>query len=401
MSPPLERLAAMARKPGRIVVGLMSGTSADAIDVAVCRIRGGGFPRAGDPGARVELLHYEEFAHRSSFAPRLREAGRLTPRDVAELHVEVGIAFADACLDALRSAAIDPTSVDLIGSHGQSLYHHSAVPDAPRATMQIGDADQIAERTGVCVIADFRSRDIAAGGEGAPITPMADRILFATRDGESPCRRVIVNLGGIANVTVLDDDPAQVVGFDTGPANALIDRLARTLSGGALACDLDGRLADQGRINEPLLERLLDEDPFLRKQPPKSTGHELYGDAFLARVAAAHGRYDVDLMATLAEFTARSIARALVEFVASRRAIDEMVLAGGGVKNPFLRRRIEALVAPVKVMRSDDLGVPSDAREAMAFAVLANEALIGNPTAWPRVTGVRRPVVLGKLSFPP
>jgi anhydro-N-acetylmuramic acid kinase len=401
MSPLLERLAAMARKPARTVVGMLSGTSADAIDVAVCRIEGGGIPRAGHPGARVELLHYEEFPHLPTLPPRLREVDRLTPRDVAEMHVEVGMAFADACLAAVRSAGLDPASVDLVGSHGQTLYHHGGLPGATRATLQIGDADQIAERTGLPVIADFRSRDIAAGGEGAPISPLADRILFAPRDGEAIRRRVILNLGGIANVTVLHEDPALIYGFDTGPANSLIDRLAVILSNGTLACDRDGELALQGRVDEPLLERLLDDDPFFKRRPPRSTGFELFGDAFLAEAAAAHGRFDVDLIATLTEFTARSIARALADFVACDRPIDEVILAGGGVKNPSLRRRIEANVAPVPVRRSDDLGVPSDAREAMVFAVLANEALLGNSLALPRVTGARRPIVLGRLAFPP
>ena len=400
MSPLLERLAAMAKKPSRTIVGVLSGTSADAIDVAICRINGGGVPREGYHGARVELLHYEEFAHAPTLLPRLRAIDRLTPRDVAELHVEVGIAFAEACLAALRSAGLGPADVDLIGSHGQTFYHHCGLPGTTRCSLQLGDPDQIAERTGLPVIAEFRNRDIAAGGEGAPISPLADRILFARRDGEPACYRVIVNLGGIANVTVLHDDPAQIYGFDTGPANCLIDRLARILTNGALACDHDGQLAGQGRVDEPLLERLMADDLYLRKRPPKSTGFESYGDAFLAEVAAAHGRYDADLMTTLTEFSARTIAAALDDFVVTNRPIDELILAGGGVKNPALRRRIEALVAPVAVRLSDELGVPTDAREAMVFAVLANEALLGNATALPRVTGARRPVVLGRLAFP-
>jgi anhydro-N-acetylmuramic acid kinase len=402
MSPILERLAAMARKPNRTVVGVLSGTSADAIDVAICRISGSGVARAGrdQPGAQVELLHYEEFPHAPEVLTRLRHAEGLTPRDVAELHVEVGVRFAEACLAALRAAAIEPSAVDLIGSHGQTLYHHCGLPGTARCSLQLGDPDQIAERTGLPVIADFRSRDVAAGGEGAPISPLADRILFTPRAGEGPRRRVVVNLGGIANITVLHDDPAEIFGFDTGPANSLIDRLAFILSDGALRYDRDGVFARQGTVDEPLLQRLLNDDPYLQRPPPKSTGFESYGDAFLAEVAAAHGRYDADLMATLTEFTARTVACALADFVAREAPIDDIVLAGGGVKNPALRSRIEARVAPTVVRRSDDLGVPSDAREGMVFAVLANEALLGNATSLPRVTGARHPVVLGRLAFP-
>jgi anhydro-N-acetylmuramic acid kinase len=400
MSPLLERLAAVARKPFRTVVGMLSGTSADAIDVAICRITGGGVSREGHPGARVQLLHYEEFAHAPTLLPRLRDVDRLTPRDLAELHVEVGRAFAEACLSALRAAGLDPASVDLIGSHGQTFYHHCGLPGTTRCSLQLGDGDQIAEHTGLPVIADFRSRDVAAGGEGAPISPIADRILFDRGDGEPGPRRVIVNLGGIANVTVLHDDPEQIHGFDTGPANTLIDRLARVLSSGTQECDRDGVIAGQGVVNEWLLQKLMNDDPFLQKRPPKSTGFEHYSDSFLAEVAAAHGRYDADLMTTLTEFSARSLARALADFVAKEQPVDEVILAGGGVKNPALRARIEANVAPRTVRRSDDLGVPADAREAMVFAVLANEALLGNATALPRVTGARRPVVMGRLAFP-
>jgi anhydro-N-acetylmuramic acid kinase len=400
MSPLLEKLAAIARKPARTVVGILSGTSADAIDVAICRIEGAGVPRSDQPGARVTLLRYEEFAHSPSLLPRLRAVDQLTPRDVAELHFELGEAFAFACLGALRAAGLDPADVDLIGSHGQTLYHHGSVPGAWPATLQLGDADVIAEQTGLPVIADFRSRDIAAGGEGAPISPLADRILFAPQPGEPPLERVIANLGGITNVTVLRDDPAEIYGFDTGPGNSLIDRLARSLTSGELTFDRDGRLASQGQVNEPLLARLLSEDEFLRRRPPKSTGFEVYGDAYLAAAAAAHGRYDNDLMVTLTSFTAAAMAQALNQYVAVGRPVGELVLAGGGVKNPVLRAAIEMWVAPTPVRLSDDLGVPASAREAMVFAVLANESLLGNPTARPRVTGARRPVVLGRLAFP-
>jgi anhydro-N-acetylmuramic acid kinase len=327
-------------------------------------------------------------------------AAEIKVRAVAELNVRVGELFAEACLAAVRDAGIDPAEVDLVGSHGQTLYHHSSVPGAPRATLQVGDGDQIAERTGMTVVSDFRTRDIAAGGEGAPLTPFSDLILYAPRGSDAGRRRVVLNLGGIANITVLDADPARVVGFDTGPANTLLDRLAGQLFDGALTCDLDGRLARSGTVNEGLLRDLLEGDPFLRRSPPKSTGFEMYGEEFLARAADSHGGRDAHLMATLTEFTARSIAGALERFVADPPA-DEIIVAGGGARNPALLERIEAAVAPVPVRLSDDVGVPGAAREAMGFAVMANEALLGHPTSLPGVTGAGRPVILGKWSFPP
>ena len=200
-------------------------------------------------------------------------------------------------------------------------------------------------------------------------------------------RRAILNLGGIANLTVLDDDPARVFGFDTGPANAPLDRLARRLSGGALACDRDGQFARSGRVNESLLAELLEKDPFLARRPPKSTGFEMYGDAFVARAAERHGGFDADLMATLTEFVARTIALGPPPVRPADPPVEEVVAAGGGVKNPVLMERIAALIAPIPVRRSDELGVPSDAREAMAFAVLADMTLRGLPAWLPPVTG--------------
>lgn len=398
MSWQFTQMLALAAKPERIVVGLISGTSADAIATAVCRIHGDGIPSSQRAGARVHLLHYHDHPYDPNIRRMVQRAGALTVRDVAELHVHIGALFADACLNAVRAAAIAIDEVDVIGSHGQTLYHHSSVAGAPRAGFQAGDGDQIAERTGRPVISDFRARDIAAGGEGAPLTPFSDLILFASSEGVAD-RRVILNLGGIANVTILDADPQRVIGFDTGPANALIDRLAGRLSAGTLACDVDGRIARSGRVNETLLGDLLRTDLFLAQPPPKSTGFEMYGDAFLDRALAMHGRLDADLMATLTEFTARTIALAVGPFVTDPRAV-EIVIAGGGVRNPALVERIAANVAPVPVRSADELGVPACAREAMGFAVLANEALFGHPTALPRVTGARHPTVLGKWSFP-
>ena len=277
-----------------------------------------------------------------------------------------------------RGGGISPDDVDLIGSHGQTVYHHSGVAGAIRATLQLGDGDVIAVRTGVSVISDFRARDIAAGGEGAPLSPIADTVLFGRRGGEEPGRA-----GRSSTWAGSPTSPCSTTtrrGF-SGSTRARptrpLDRLARRLSGGALACDRDGRFARSGRVNEPLLAELLDARPFLARRPPKSTGFEMYGDAFVARAAERHGGYDADLMATLTEFIARTVAWGIRQCDALGPPVEEIVAAGGGVKNPVLMERIAALVAPVPVRRSDELGVPSDAREAMAFAVLADMTLRG------------------------
>ena len=388
----LDRLGDVARKPERVSAGLMSGTSADSIDVAICRI-------GGDP-ERVTLLRYAEHPHDPAARELLLAPQRLTVRDVAELNLRVAERFAGAFLATAREAGLRPEDVDLVGSHGQTVYHHSSIPGALRATLQLGDGDVIAERTGLPVFSDFRARDVAAGGEGAPLSPRADHVLFPADVDDGPGRRAVLNLGGIGNVTVLHPDPARVVGFDTGPANSLIDRLARRISGGSLAYDRDAAIARAGSVNVELVEALLAEDVFLRRHPPKSTGFEAYGDAFVDRAAARHGTEDADLMATLTEFTARSVALAFERFVRTEPPVTELVVAGGGVKNPALMARIVDLIRPIRVRRSDDLGVPSDAREAMAFAVLADLALRGRTGSIAAVTGAAGASVLGKLALP-
>ncbi|MGC8639583.1 MAG: anhydro-N-acetylmuramic acid kinase, partial [Isosphaeraceae bacterium] len=364
-------------------------------DVAVCRMKG------HRHDLLAELIHYREHAHDPEVRRRVLAADKLDVRAVAELNVQIGEAFAAACLATLRAAGLAPEDVDLIGSHGQTVYHHCGVAGALRATLQLGDGDVIAVRTGRCVLADFRAGDIAVGGEGAPLSPIADSVLFRNqRPGEPSRRRAILNLGGIANLTVLDDDPARVFGFDTGPANAPLDCLARRLSGGTLSCDRDGQIARAGRVNESLLAELLKTDPFLARRSPKSTGFEVYGDAFVARAGLMHGGYDADLMTTLTEFVARTIAGGLRQCAEVGSSVVEVIVAGGGVQNPALMERISALVAPIWVRRSDEVGVPADAREAMAFAVLADMTLQGDPAWLPPVTGAARPKLLGKLSFP-
>ncbi len=387
---PIFDLASRGTKDSRLVVGLNSGTSADAIDVAVCRFLG------DRPG--VELVAFAEYPHEPATRRMVVEAAALGPRALAELNVQVGQAFAAACLATLESSGIELEHVDFIGSHGQTVYHHSGVAGTRRATLQVGDGDVIAVATGRYVVSDFRARDIAAGGEGAPLSPIADACLLRPEPGEPP--RAVLNLGGIANLSILDAEIGPIAGFDTGPANSVLDRLARPLSGGALDFDPDGRFGRAGTVNSRLLEAILAEDTFLARKPPKSTGFEMYGDAFLEEVAARHGRYDCDLMATLVEFVAHAVARGLHWCGHLNPPVGEIVASGGGVKNRYLLERIAAAVDPIPVRVSDEFGVPAQAREAMIFALLADMTIRGKPSPLPAVTGARASKLLGKISFP-
>jgi anhydro-N-acetylmuramic acid kinase len=347
---------------------------------------------------RVELLKHTHHPHDPEVHAWIAGSDSLGARRFAELHRRLGGRFAQACLDAITSSGLRPEQIDVVGSHGQTIYHHSLVPGAERCTLQLGDGDVIAEQTGLAVISDFRARDIAAGGEGAPITPIADLVLFSPFGPHG--RRAVLNLGGIANLTVLDDQPSRLLGFDVGPSNSLLDRLTRRLSGGQLGFDRDGQLAATGTVNQRLLEQLLAEDAFLQRSPPKSTGFEMYGDARLEEWIQRHGRADTDLLATVAAFTAHAIAQALMQHLPGELRVGELVVAGGGALNLDLMRRIREAVAPCVVTPSDALGVPIQAREAMSFAILAHRTVLGLPSSWPNLTGVRHPVVLGKLSFP-
>jgi anhydro-N-acetylmuramic acid kinase len=379
------------------VVGLISGTSADAIEAAVCEITP--IKEANVVGdVSVSLKKHMCFPNEPEVQDWIAGASLLGAQKISEIHLRLGERFAQACMDAIAASGLRLDQVDLVGSHGQTIYHHSQIPGAERCTLQLGDADCIAELTGLPVVSDFRARDIAAGGEGAPVSPIADRAFFRPLGPHG--RRAVLNLGGIANLTVLDADPLRILGFDVGPGNALLDRLARRLSDGKLSFDCDGRLASGGTVNQALLSRLLAQDPFLKRSPPKSTGFEMYGDAFLESLIQEHGRVDADLLATVSEFTACAIAQALSNHITAGQQPGELVVAGGGVMNLDLMRRIAKAVAPRVVTDSSKLGVPPQAREAMAFAVIAHRTALGLPSSWPALTGVSHPVVLGKLSFP-
>jgi len=373
------------------VIGLMSGTSADGIDAALVE-----WP--DDAAARpLRLAAYREEPFEPSLQDRIHAlaAGRLPAADVlrelAALDVLLGERFAAAAAAVAREAGVSLASVDAIASHGQTVAHHPELS----ATLQIGDPSRIAERTGVTTVADFRPRDLAAGGEGAPLAPFFHWAVL----GEPSESRVVLNLGGIANLTWLPrgGDPDAVIAFDVGPANALIDAVIRALSGGRERIDRDGARARRGTPDAALLERLLD-DEFLRRPPPKSTGRERYGIAegeALADEWRRGARSEDDLLATLVAFTAESVARACRQFLGG--VPDRLLVSGGGAENPAVLAALEAALPRVAVERVEQAGVPAAAVEAMAFSLMGRNALLGIPNHLPRCTGASRAAVLGEI----
>jgi len=369
-----------------ILVGLMSGTSADGITAAVVRF----VPGANDAVA-AELLAHSTRGYDDGQRERLLTAAeRGAPADYCRLAFDVGGWLADAALAAIEAARVDPARVRAIASHGHTIWHQP-----PHATWQLGEAAVIAERTGIDVVHDFRVRDVAAGGQGAPLVAIADRMLFPAGDAW----RALQNLGGMANISVVPPRgaPGTVRGFDTGPGCAVIDGVVRSLAPG-LPYDVDGALARAGRPVRELVDELLGE-PFFEQPPPKSTGRELFDRAYIARLAErcrAAGASVEDTVATAVSLTARGIGIAVRRFV--REPVADLVLSGGGARNPALVDAIGAEVAPLAVRRFDDLFFAGEAKEAVAFALLGWLHLARRPGNVVSVTGARGPRVLGTLT---
>jgi anhydro-N-acetylmuramic acid kinase len=381
---------------GAKIIGLMSGTSADGVDAALVEIQ----PQ-GDRLA-IRLLAFEVVPYPAGLRERiLAAASGGSTEEVCHLNAYLGEIFAEAAAVVALRAALPLAAVDLIGSHGQTI-HHLPVPrregaHAVRSTLQIGEPAVIAERTGVTTIANFRPRDMAAGGEGAPLTPLVHAFLFA-----HPTRgRVILNLGGIANVTVLPagKDASAVTGFDTGPGNVLLDEFVRATSLSAQGYDANGRLAASGTVVPELLEDLL-RHPFIRRPPPKSTGRETFGPAIVAEFRARlseQGVGPLDGLATLAAFTVQAIVENLRAFVFPAAAIHEVVAMGGGTQNATVMDGLRRAIPECAVTGSDALGVPERAVEAMTFAALAYLTAAGRSGNLPTVTGAQGGRVLGSI----
>jgi len=383
----------MAR--GRLFGGLMSGTSLDGVDALLLEVHG------SDPstltwevrGFRTEPYSVEE---RERIARSITGGGM---REIALLRRDLGVKFSDAFRRLLDESGVRRDEVAAVGSHGQTVWHEPPVQGGLGTTLQIGDPAILAEELGVSVVSDFRSADMAAGGEGAPLVPWCDWVLLR-RPGVG---RALQNLGGMGNVTYLSREGRveDVVGFDTGPGVALLDAAVRHATSGQEAFDRDGIRAARGRVIPELLARLLD-DPFFRMRPPRSTGRERFGDGRLIEIVetlapSSEGDWD-DLLATFAAFTARSVGSAYRDYLPSG-GVDEVVLTGGGARNPALVSAIATELSPLPVMvGSEALGIDPDAREAAAFALLAWAHLEGVPGNLPRVTGARGRRILGVLT---
>jgi len=379
-----------------LVAGIMSGTSVDGIDVALVEISGEGFELAIQPLSALSIPYPADV--REAILG-ISNTSTHTAR-ISQMNFLLGKLFGDAVVEACRQSNIPLEKLELVGSHGQTIYHQGS-PSAflgheIASTLQIGEPALIAERTGVPVVADFRTADMAAGGQGAPLVPYVDYLLY--RDQQ--LGRVALNIGGIANISAIPAAaaPEQVIAFDTGPGNMLIDALISLLSNGTQHYDEDGKRATAGKVHKDLLAELL-ELPYLRQKPPKSIGREQFGTDFIANLSGK-GLNPPDLVATVTAFTASSIADAIQRFVAPLMKVDQVIASGGGVHNPCIMSGLKDLLPGTEILASNELGIDSDAKEAIAFAVLAYETCHRRPASLPSATGARRSRVLGKLLWP-
>jgi anhydro-N-acetylmuramic acid kinase len=390
------------KTPSLLVLGMMSGTSADGIDVALARI-GGAPPRLQARLVAHTALKFPTAVRKEIL--RVAEQQSTSAGQLSQLNFRLGEIFAEAALAACRKFRVSPGRVALIGSHGQTVFHQGRPTQyfgrATASTLQIGEPSIIAARTGITTVGDFRAADMAVGGQGAPLVPYADYLLYR----HAEVGRVSLNLGGIANITVIPAAarPSDVFAFDTGPANMVIDALVAHFTKGRQRFDKNAVRATQGRSIPSIVDELL-RDAYLKMPPPKSTGREYYGREYTERLIAMGRRYYVkpnDLIRAATIFTALSIVDALNRFVLPKHKIRQVIVSGGGAKNPLILGQIAAALPGLEILPSSRLGVPEDAKEAFAFALLAYETLHHRPSNIPRATGARHPAILGKICYAP
>lgn len=398
---PIQRLIAIAHQSEKRIVGLISGTSADGIDAALVRVRGHASDELESSG-RLQLEAFATFPYPRELREQLLAAslpGAGTVDLICRLNIAVGECFAQAALKIMAQAGAKPEHVDLIGSHGQTIHHlpyaEPLVGIPTSGTLQIGEPSLIAKRTGIITIADFRTADMALGGQGAPLVPFLDFMIFRSTE----LTRGILNLGGISNITILKRNCAldEVIAFDNGPGNMVMDALAQKFFNKIF--DEGGELAGRGKVSLDLLNALL-QHPYFAKPIPKSTGREEFGaaycEALIQRATQLH-LTPHDMLATATALTAETISRDAQLLEKRFGKIDELIVSGGGMHNRTLIAMLQQSFAPAKVTTTTDYGLPGDAKEAILFAVLANEAVGGYAGNVPSVTGASAPTILGKI----
>lgn len=372
-----------------IVAGLMSGTSVDGIDACLVEV----FPDFSFKIIETLAWDYPEKIRKNIFKITETET---SAEEICRMNFVIGECFARAALEVIKKAGMSPKDVNLIGSHGQTFFHKPLDEYIDgfnqKSTLQLGEAAVIAERTGITTVSDFRTADMAAGGQGAPLVCFADELLFK----DNSISRAIQNIGGMANVTVVNPD-CETFGFDTGPGNVLIDYCMRKFFDKEY--DKDGLIASRGKVDEDWLNYLL-EEKYYDSEPPKTTGRELFSSGYAERILDSAPENPSDIIATVTALTAKSIFNAYEKFVFPKTRIDEIILGGGGVYNLELVKMLKNYFgSEIKVLRHKDFGIPDKFKEALAFAFLAYATYNKIPNNIPSCTGARHKAILGKISW--
>jgi len=394
MNPGISNLYEIANKPKKQILGLMSGTSLDGLDIALCEFEGAGL------ATKFKLKQFVSLPYSSEFKESIQAVfakEQIHFPSLSTLNAEIGIKHAELILSALQSWGIQAEEIDLIASHGQTVMHRPMRNgNKPNSTLQIGDGDHIALKTGVITLSDFRQKHVAAGGEGAPLAMYGDYFLFSKK-GEN---RILLNIGGIGNFTFLpaNQDPNLILVTDTGPGNTIIDACVRSYFPGFFY-DKDARLGRQGLLHAGLLQELLKLD-FFQESFPKSTGPEYFNLEKVQQIIQSNQwtLTPTDLIRTLTEFSAQSIALAIKKYIPEVKS--NIYVSGGGSQNPLLMQRISEMLPEVKIGLSSEIGIPADAKEAVLFALLANETLMDAGATKVRRLGDSPWVTMGKISFP-
>jgi anhydro-N-acetylmuramic acid kinase len=394
----MESLFELSNKDEKYVIGLMSGTSLDGVDVALVKIERNWI------NTRIKLLGFLEYPFPEGLkALVIKNSVKETSNveDISQLNFLIPQIYSDAIKTLCNEINFDYNKIDLIGSHGQTIHHLPVKTEylnyQVASTLQIGDPSVLAKLTGKITVGDFRPADIALGGQGAPLVPYFDFLLFHSRQKN----RGLLNIGGISNLTVLNKEKGQndVLAFDTGPGNMMIDLLMKRFYNKEF--DNNGEIAASGKLDKDLLLALITKDNFIEKTPPKSTGREYYGMEFLAPLLNEFKNVSSkDWLNTVTMFTAYAVYRNYEKFVKAETELEELFVSGGGAKNKFLYESLAHYFENIEVKVIDEIGVSADAKEAICFAVLANETISGNPSNIPRTTGAAKPTILGKICLP-
>ncbi|MEM1549622.1 MAG: anhydro-N-acetylmuramic acid kinase [Candidatus Methanomethylicia archaeon] len=396
---PIEKLFELKSKEEKIGLGIMSGTSLDGVSIVIAKLKGNWIK------TKFKILYHKTFEYDNEIRRlilKLTNPKTGNVKRICQLNYVLGMIFAEKALEAMDEVGLSRGDVDFIASHGQTIYHNPKIEDIygykTRSTLQIGEPSIIAYKTKIITIADFRHKDVAAGGNGAPISAYADYIIFRSID----ICRAIQNIGGIANVTYIprNAEIKDVIAFDTGPGNMIIDAIVREMSHGKLNMDLNGEIAAKGKVNEVLLNYMM-KHPYLKKKPPKTTGREEFGESYVKKIIGKAREMNLkweDIIATATYYTAKTITESYIKYLPEKP--DEIIIGGGGSRNRVLMEMIKELNPKTKISLHEDYGIPSQAKEPLVMVILANETISGFPNNVPSATGALERVVMGKIILP-